>query len=126
MPGSPRFTRAGFPNFRVLRRRVEQDKAAVQAGLTLPISNGQVEGQVTKIKLIKRMMYGRAEFPLLRKPGLTCPLTRPHDQMHFFGHTVRLRELWHPFKRGNGSPRFHLFPTFQTHQFKGSCQGCHM
>jgi transposase len=38
-----------------------------KAGLTLPISNGQVEGQVTKIKLIKRMMYGRAEFPLLRQ-----------------------------------------------------------
>ena len=67
MSGSPRFTRVGLPNFRVLRRRVEQDKAAVQAGLTLPLSNGQVEGQVTKIKLIKRMMYGRAEFPLLRQ-----------------------------------------------------------
>jgi transposase len=46
---------------------VEQDKAAVQAGLTLASSNGQVEGQVTKIKLIKRMMYGRATFPLLRQ-----------------------------------------------------------
>ena len=46
---------------------VEQDKAAVQAGLTLPLSSGQVEGQVTKIKLIKRMMYGRATFPLLRQ-----------------------------------------------------------
>ena len=67
MSGSPRFTRAGLPNFRVSQRRVEQDKAAVQAGLTLPLSQGQVEGQVTKIKLIKRMMYGRAEFPLLRQ-----------------------------------------------------------
>ena len=46
---------------------VEQDKAAVQAGLTLPINKGQVEGQVTKIKLIKRRMYGRATFPLLRQ-----------------------------------------------------------
>ena len=67
MSGSPRFTRVGLPNFSVLQRRVEQDKAAVQAGLTLPRSQGQVEGQVTKIKLIKRMMYGRAEFPLLRQ-----------------------------------------------------------
>src|SRR5207248_3064177 len=50
----------------VSQRRVEQDQAAVQAGLTLAINNGQVEGQVTKIKLIKRMMYGRATFPLLR------------------------------------------------------------
>ena len=67
MPGLARFKRADFPNFRVSQRRVEQDKAAVQAGLTLAINNGQVEGQVTKIKLIKRMMYGRATFPLLRQ-----------------------------------------------------------
>ena len=46
---------------------IERDKAAVVAGLTLPYSNGQVEGQVTKIKLVKRMMYGRAGFPLLRQ-----------------------------------------------------------
>jgi transposase len=46
---------------------VEQDKAAVQAGLTLPINNGQTEGHVTKIKLIKRLMFGRAGFPLLRQ-----------------------------------------------------------
>jgi len=46
---------------------VERDKAAVQAGLTLAINNSQVEGQVTRIKLIKRMMYGKAGFPLLRQ-----------------------------------------------------------
>jgi transposase len=37
------------------------------AGLTLIHSNGQVEGQVTRIKLIKRMMFGRAGFALLRQ-----------------------------------------------------------
>src|SRR5260370_16077247 len=46
---------------------VERDKAAVVAGLTLPQNNGLVEGQVNKLKLIKRMGYGRAEFPLLRQ-----------------------------------------------------------
>jgi transposase len=46
---------------------VEKDKAAVKAGLTWPVNNGQVEGQVTKLKLIKRTMYGRAGFPLLRQ-----------------------------------------------------------
>jgi transposase len=56
-----------LPELQSFAHGVEQDKAAVQAGLTLPINNGQVEGQVTKIKLIKRMMYGRAEFPLLRQ-----------------------------------------------------------
>ncbi len=46
---------------------VERDKAAVLAGLTLPHSNGVVEGKVKKLKLIKRMGYGRAGFPLLRQ-----------------------------------------------------------
>ena len=36
---------------------LERDKAAVLAGLTLPQSNGQTEGHITKLKLIKRMMY---------------------------------------------------------------------
>lgn len=42
-------------------------KAAVTAGLTLPQNNGVVEGKVNKLKLIKRMGYGRASFPLLRQ-----------------------------------------------------------
>ncbi len=46
---------------------VERDKAAVVAGLTLPQNNGLVEGKVNKLKLIKRMGYGRAAFPLLRQ-----------------------------------------------------------
>jgi transposase len=46
---------------------IEKDKAAVKAGLTWSINNGQVEGQVTKLKLIKRSMYGKAGFPLLRQ-----------------------------------------------------------
>ena len=35
-------------------------------------SNGQTEGHITKLKLIKRMMYGRAGFPLLRQRMLHC------------------------------------------------------
>jgi transposase len=46
---------------------VERDKAAVVAGLTLPQNNGVVEGKINKLKLIKRMGYGRAGFPLLRQ-----------------------------------------------------------
>ncbi len=48
-------------------RGIERDKAAVVAGLTLPQNNGVVEGHVNKLKLIKRMGYGRAGFPLLRQ-----------------------------------------------------------
>jgi transposase len=42
------------------------DEAAVRAALSLPFSNGQVEGQVNRLKLIKRSMYGRGSFDLLR------------------------------------------------------------
>ena len=45
---------------------LRRDWEAVVAGLTLPWSNGPVEGQVNRLKLIKRQMYGRASFPLLR------------------------------------------------------------
>jgi len=41
------------------------DLAAVKAGLTLEYSNGQTEGQVNRLKLVKRTMYGRATFDLL-------------------------------------------------------------
>jgi transposase len=51
---------------------IERDKAAVVAGLTMPLNNGLVEGMVNKIKLIKRMMFGRAGFPLLRKRVLNA------------------------------------------------------
>jgi len=44
-----------------------KDKDAVVAGLTLPYSNGPVEAQVHKLKLVKRSMFGRAKLPLLRQ-----------------------------------------------------------
>jgi len=44
-----------------------RDAAAVTAAVTLPWSNGQVEGQVHRLKLVKRQMYGRAKFNLLRR-----------------------------------------------------------
>jgi transposase len=43
-----------------------RDKDAILAALDLPWSNGQVEGQVHRLKMIKRQMYGRAGFDLLR------------------------------------------------------------
>jgi excisionase family DNA binding protein len=56
-----------LPELQSFAAGVEKDKDAVRAGLTWPINNGQVEGQVTKLKLIKRTMYGKAGFPLLRQ-----------------------------------------------------------
>jgi len=48
-------------------RGLTDDRAAVEAGLSLEWSNGQTEGQVNKLKLLKRQMYGRANFDLLRR-----------------------------------------------------------
>ena len=45
---------------------IRADFAAVRAALTEPWSNGQTEGQITKLKLVKRQMYGRAKLDLLR------------------------------------------------------------
>ncbi len=56
-----------LPELQSFAAGVEQDKDAVRAGLTWWISNGMVEGHVTKLKLIKRQGYGKAGFPLLRK-----------------------------------------------------------
>jgi transposase len=52
---------------------INRDYAAVRAALTLPWSNGQVEGQVNRLKVIKRQMYGRANFDLLRQRVLHPP-----------------------------------------------------
>ena len=46
---------------------VQQDLASIQAALTTGWSNGQTEGHVNRLKLLKRQMYGRAKFDLLRR-----------------------------------------------------------
>lgn len=56
-----------IPELRSFVAGVQRDKVAVKAGLTLPQNNGLVEGKVHKLKLIKRMGYGRACLPLLRQ-----------------------------------------------------------
>jgi transposase len=52
--------------FHAFARGIRSDIEAVEAGLILPWSNGIVEGHVNRLKLIKRQMYGRANFDLLR------------------------------------------------------------
>ncbi|MFF1957045.1 hypothetical protein ACFVWX_08665 [Streptomyces sp. NPDC058220] len=48
-------------------QHLERDLDAVAAGLTLPWNSGVVEGHVDRIKMLKREMFGRAGFELLRK-----------------------------------------------------------
>jgi len=50
---------------------ITKDEAAVTAALNLPWSNGQTEGQITKLKLVKRQMYGRGKIDMLQA-RMTC------------------------------------------------------
>lgn len=54
------------PEIHAVAVGLRRDQAAVEAALSSPWSNGQTEGQVNKLKLLKRSMYGRANFDLLR------------------------------------------------------------
>ena len=64
---------SGLPELRQFAAGIQRDQAAVQAGLTLSYSNGLVEGHINRLKLIKRSMYGRANFDLLRLRVLCSP-----------------------------------------------------
>jgi len=64
---------ADIPDLRRFALGLLADKAAIQAGLTEEWSNGQTEGQINRLKLLKRQMYGRAGFELLRQRFLYPP-----------------------------------------------------
>lgn len=59
-------TESGVPELRTFATGIKRDQVAVLAALTYPWSQGQVEGQVHRLKLLKRQSYGRAGFDLLR------------------------------------------------------------
>lgn len=52
---------------------VVKDRAAVVAAISSPWSNGQTEGQITKLKLVKRQMYGRGKLDLLQARLVGAP-----------------------------------------------------
>ena len=56
-----------LPHLHTFANGLERDHAAVLNGLTLPYSSGAVEGNVCRVKAIKRSRYGRAKLDLLRK-----------------------------------------------------------
>lgn len=58
---------SGVADLRSFASEIRRQRKAVEAALTSPYSNGQTEGQINKLKLIKRSMYGRANFDLLRQ-----------------------------------------------------------
>ena len=58
------------PALHSFARGIRRDQQAVTAGLALPHGSGALEGKNCKIKYLKRLMYGRANFDLLRKMAL--------------------------------------------------------
>ena len=63
---TPWLAEALASDLRSFAEGLRQDLAAVWAALARPWSNGETEGQITRLKLIKRSMYGRAKLDLLR------------------------------------------------------------
>ena len=60
-------TASGLNAFKSLANGIRADDEAVKAGATLPWSTGPVEGQINRLKMLKRQMYGRAGIDLLRQ-----------------------------------------------------------
>jgi len=58
---------SGLTDLRNFAMGLRRDYEAVSNALKLPWSNGPTEDQVHRLKMIKRQMYGRAKFDLLRK-----------------------------------------------------------
>lgn len=56
-----------YKQFQSFSNGLREDYDAVKAGVTLEVSNGQVEGQNNRLKMLKRQMFGRAGLDLLRK-----------------------------------------------------------
>ena len=61
---------SGIPEIQRFLRHLRQQWDPAVAATTVQASNGQTEGQVHKLKLLKRLMYGRAGFALLRQQVL--------------------------------------------------------
>ncbi len=66
-PWLERAATSGVPELKRFAEGMQRDHDAVHAALSLSHSSGQVEGQINKLKLLKRSMYGRAKFDLLRR-----------------------------------------------------------
>ena len=64
--------KSGIPDLQTFAEGLKRDYAAMKAALTFPYSNGLVEGHVNRLKYIKRSMYGRGSFELLRQHVLNA------------------------------------------------------
>jgi transposase len=66
-PWLARAATSALPPFRRLAKGLRADIAAVQAAVTLPWSQGPIEGHINRLKMLKRQMFGRARLDLLAR-----------------------------------------------------------
>lgn len=84
---------------------VSKDKAAIEAAIALPWSNGRTEGQICKLKLVKRQMYGRGNLDLLQPASSASNEGRPHRNcVTPKNSSFRRLGVGHPANRGSGKP----------------------
>ncbi|MFD6327122.1 transposase [Streptomyces sp. NPDC058442] len=93
----------GLPRLEAFTRGPERDRGAVLNAFTLPFHNGGTEGVDTKTELIRRQMYGRAGFCLLRHRILLNGSIQP--TINGYENLVRAERLTDPPPRRRGSWR---------------------
>ncbi|HLZ60662.1 MAG TPA: transposase [Ktedonosporobacter sp.] len=59
--------KSGIPDLQTFAERLKREYSAMKGAFQFSYSNGPVEGQINKLKYIKRSMYGRGSFELLRQ-----------------------------------------------------------
>jgi transposase len=77
-------THSGIEELARFARGLEDDLVAITAALILPWSNGVTEGQIHRLKLVKRQGYGRAGFALLRQRVVQAAYSSMHLKPSFW------------------------------------------
>ena len=81
-PWLARAAKSAVGAFQRFAKGLRDDYDAVKAGVTLPWNNGPVEGQITRLKLLKRQMFGRAGLALLERRFVLAPGHEREQEQH--------------------------------------------
>jgi transposase len=86
-PWLARAAKSAVGAFQRFAKGLRDDYDAIKAGVTLPWSNGPVEGQITRLKLLKRQMFGRASLALLERRFVLAPGHEPGQEQRPLEHS---------------------------------------